>query len=102
MFLEHFTDKYQTDTLTTAFGREERAEQFGFRLLVNAFSGVSDFQADRITGSTDVDFTIVVDRLGGILDDVDQHLLAFNDCVLVCGSGIRTTSAKFVMKWLML
>lgn len=75
VLLEHFADKDQADALSATFGGEEGAEQLGFRLLVNTFAGVGDFQADRITGGADVDLTVVVDRFGGVLDDVDQHLL---------------------------
>lgn len=74
VFLEHFADKYQADALTTTFGGKERAEQFGFRFLINAFAGVGNFQTNRITGGPDVDLTIVADRFGSILDDVDQYL----------------------------
>ena len=74
MFLENFTNKYQADALATTFSRKERAEQLGLRFLVNAFACVGNLQTDRITGGTDINLTIVVDRFGSVLDDVDQHL----------------------------
>ena len=74
VLLEHFADKNQADALTAAFGGKEGAEQFGLRLLVNSFPGVGDFQADRITGGTDINLAIMVNRFGGVLDDVDQYL----------------------------
>lgn len=33
---------------------------------------------------------------------LQEKTTAFSGCVLVCGSGMRTTSAKFVIKWLIL
>ena len=75
VLLEHFADKDQADALSATFGGEEGAEQLGLRLLINAFASVSDFQADRSTGSADVNLAVVVNRFGGVLDDVDQHLL---------------------------
>ena len=74
MLLKHFADKDQADALTTAFGGKERAEQLGLRFLINAFTSVGNLQANRITGGTDINLAIVADRLGGILDDVDQYL----------------------------
>ena len=75
MLLKHFADKDQIDALTTApFGGKERAEQLASCFLINAFTSVGNLQANRITEGTDINLAIVADRLGGVLDDVDQYL----------------------------
>lgn len=75
VLLEDFTDEDQADALAASLGGEEGAEELGFRLLVDAFAGVGYLKAHRVAARADEDLAVVPDRLGCILDNVDQHLL---------------------------
>jgi hypothetical protein len=61
--------------LSVRFRREERAEQFRFRFLVDALARIGYLQAGRTHCRPDIDLSVPVDGFGGILDNIDQDLL---------------------------
>jgi len=123
VLLKHFADKYQADTLTATFsGKEvniiknasESIDHDGEIYIRTSHNPVcleiadtgnntcSKRELSRLTigetGSSSITIRIFLFRQTVSIKRLHEKTTVFSGCALTCGSGMRTTSAKFVIK----